>query len=115
MSLRSFNPDGGDMGIPEPIDQRISLEEHISRAAKLLTLSQALADVTHLDINFCYGFRIPLSLNEKEFEMLSRPISLPNDVTWYTIDGKKLFELRGPSGGVASTKVAYLITHRHKR
>lgn len=111
MSIRQFNPDGGDMGIPEPIDQGIKLEEHITRAAKLLTLVQALADVAELNSSrFCYGFRIPLTLTDREFDSVTRQLTLPNDVIWYSVDGKKLFELRGPSGGVASTKVAYLIT-----
>lgn len=110
MSLRAFNPDGGDLGMPDPIDSSITLEDHISKAAKLLTLVQALADVSGLDIRFCYGFRIPLSLVDRDFNMKTRSIVLPNDVMWYSVDGKSLFEVRGPSGGVASSKVAYLIT-----
>lgn len=112
MSLRAFNPDGGDLGMPEPIEQNINLEDHITRAAKLLTLVQALADVAELDTRFCYGFRIPLSMVDKDFNMKIRNIPLPNDVIWYSCDGKTLFEIRGPSGGVASAKVAYLITFR---
>lgn len=110
MSLREFNPDGGDLGMPEPIEQNIDLEDHIVRAAKLLTLVQALADVAELNTRFCYGFRIPISMVDRDFTTKIRGIVLPNDVMWYSCDGKSLFEVRGPSGGVASSKVAYLIT-----
>jgi hypothetical protein len=111
MSLRSFNPDGGDLGMPDPISSDEDLYEHIARAAKLLTLVQALADVSGMaDTRFCYGFRIPLSVVDRDFQMKIRSINLPNDVIWYSCDGKSLFEVRGPSGGVASSKVAYLVT-----
>lgn len=110
MSLRTFNPDGGDMGIPEPIDQHLKLEDHIVRAAKLLTLVQALSEVAQLELRFCYGFRIPLTMDARNFDATVRQLTLPNDVIWYSVDSTKLFELRGPSGGVASTRVAYLVT-----
>jgi hypothetical protein len=111
MSLRSFNPDGGDLGMPDPIREDEDLFVHIAKAAKLLTLVQALADVSGMaDTRFCYGFRIPLSIVDRDFQMKVRNIVLPIDVTWYSCDGKSLFEVRGPSGGVATSKVAYLVT-----
>ena len=110
MSLRSFNPNGGDMGYPEPPNSTIPFPIHVAKAAKLLTLSKALADVSGLDMQFCYGFMVPLDLDERKMSVMVQQISLPHDVMWYTIDGRRLFEMRGPSGGIASSKVCYLIT-----
>ena len=110
MSLRAFDPDGGDLGMPDPIRDDEDLFAYIVKAAKLLTLTQALADVSNLDLRFCFGFRVPLNVVDKDFNYKLRSIILPNDVVWYNIDGRSLFEVRGPSGGIASTKVCYLIT-----
>lgn len=110
MSLRSFNKDGGDMGYPEPPVSTIPFQVHAAKAAKLLTLTKALADVAGLDLQFCYSFMLPLDIDERKMTELTRQIMLPYDVVWYTVDGRKLFEMRGPSGGVASSKVCYLHT-----
>lgn len=111
MSLRSFSPEGGDLGYPEPYpDPKIPFPVHAAKAAKLLTLTKALADVSDLDLHFCYSFMLPLEIDERKMTELTRQITLPHDVTWYTVDGRKLFEMRGPSGGIASSKCCYLIT-----
>jgi hypothetical protein len=35
--------------------------------------------------------------------------NLPNDIEWYEIDGRKLFEWRNQDGGIISNKLAYLL------
>lgn len=110
MSLRSFRPDGGDMGYPELPTSTIPFPVHVAKAAKLLTLSKALADVAGLELHFSYSFMLPLDVDERKMNELVRSITLPYDVGWYTVDGRKLFEMRGASGGIASSKVCYLIT-----
>lgn len=53
-----------------------------------------------------------MNLRKQELNALLGEIemSFPTNIRWYSVDGIRAFELRGQSGGVVSSVVAYLVT-----
>jgi hypothetical protein len=57
---------------------------------------------------FKYAFEI--ALNQKELAgRLMIAMQLPDTVSWYQLDGQRLFEVRGPHGTVSA--ICYLVTY----
>ena len=52
-----------------------------------------------------------MNLRLKELNALLGEIefSFPDLIRWYSIDGNRVFEIRGQSGGVTSSVIAYLV------
>lgn len=115
MQIR-FNPNGGELGRARRITQ--PTEFYLAAPYVADILRAIYVDEFEKDpIAFrpaCWAF---------EFSARDEPLiaqmmwhlsnSLPPNVKWYETDGKKLFAVRGPSGGVVSSLICYLITdHR---
>jgi len=103
----NFDPNGGDLGRAEikpisPLEFQL-LVPHIAHILECLHI----AGLSRLP--FKYAFEFPLHVRDQVFlSMLT--MKLPSHVKFYECDGKKLFEMRGASGGVVSGLVCYLIT-----
>ncbi len=58
-----------------------------------------------------YYYAFELFTSEKDAALLvMRSLKLPPQVQWYETDKISLFEIRGPSGGIVSKYICYLIT-----
>jgi hypothetical protein len=104
----TYNPDGSDLG-RAPIRPITALEmqvviPHVANMLEELELRR-----TNEEFLFYYAFE--LNIHEKDAAMLViRASTLPLHVSWYEVDGRRLFEIRGPSGGVVSAYICYLVT-----
>lgn len=110
--LLRFDPEGGELGR----GVKVTALELAIVAPHIASILQALHDQdrSSLVINepkpYKYGFEVWLG-DARRLEIVLDDIILPKNVKWYTIDGgKRIFELRGLSGGVTSGLICYLIT-----
>lgn len=104
----TFNPDGGDLGRAIGRTTALEMQIIIPHVASMLN---ELANEELTTKKFKYAFELPT--REKElalFVMNSFNRNLPPRVSWYECDGIKLFEMRGPSGGVVTSYICYLVT-----
>lgn len=104
----TFDPNGGDLGRAEirpvsPLEFQIILP-HIAHMMECLYVS----GVSRLP--FKYAFEFPIHTKDSAWLVMSIA-KLPPHVDFYECDGKKLFEMRGASGGVTSGFICYLVTH----
>lgn len=59
--------------------------------------------------NFVYAFEFS-SGDRKAIELVMMSADLPEHVYFYETDDRKLFEMRGASGGITTGLICYLIT-----
>lgn len=102
MSLK-FDPDGGDLGR----GKKISTFELYIVAPYIADLLQTMYDDE--SGHYKYSFEV-FSAEKLKLEIVMNTILLPKDVSWYSIDGRKAFEMRGASGGVVTALACYLVT-----
>lgn len=104
----TYNPSGGDLGRAniKPISA-LELQiiiPHIANILEELELRRM-----HGELPFKYAFE--LNVHEKNMALLViEGAKLPPRVSWYETDGLKLFAIRGPSGGITSSYICYLVT-----
>ena len=106
----TYNPEGGDLGRAtlRPITA-LEMQIIIPHVANILQEIELRR--TQGENPFKYAFE--LHMREKDaalFVIQASSYTLPPNVFWYEIDGRHLFEIRGPSGGIVSSYVCYLIT-----
>lgn len=103
----NFDPNGGDLGRAEiPLITPLEFHVILPHIAHIL---ECLHVAGHSRLPFRYAFEF--SHYHKDMvlmEMISA--RLPTHVKFYECDGKKLFEMRGHSGGIISGIICYLIT-----
>ena len=107
----TFNPDSGDLGRAElrpisPLELQV-IAPHIAHILECLHISELSK------LPFKYAFEFPIHV-KNEVLMTMNSIKLPSHVDWYESDGRKLFEMRGPSGGIVTGLICYLITKELK-
>jgi hypothetical protein len=106
----TFDPNGGDMGRASlrPISpfELYVLVPHIAH------ILQELYKSGLSKLPFKYAFEFPPHFkNELTNTIILAKAGLPQNVSFYEIDGKVLFEMRGQSGGVTTGFICYLYTH----
>lgn len=102
----TYNPEGGDLGraLIKPVSA-LEMKTVIPHVANIL---EELAVVNN-EQHFRYAFELPM--HEKDMAlMVINTSKLPPHVQWYECDGRKLFEMRGVSGGIVSAHICYLVT-----
>lgn len=108
----TFNPDGNDLGRGD----RINPFEFYTIVPIIAKIFQALVDVARLKNDKEYvPYKYAFEFNPEERSLI---LSIMNnyeskftkDVMFYTIDSRKLFEMRGSSGGIVSSMICYLTT-----
>lgn len=105
----TYNPDGGDLGRANmrPIT---SLEMQIV-VPHIASILEELAVAKFSELPFKYAFEIrPDEKNGALFVIQNSSYHLPPHVFWYECDGKRLFEMRGASGGIVGAYICYLVT-----
>lgn len=107
----TYNPNGGDLGRAKirPINA-LELQIIVPHVANIL---EELAVVELSEMPFKYAFEI--HMNQKQDAALviqATSYHLPPHVFWYEVDGNTLFEIRGVSGGVATSCICYLVTKK---
>ena len=108
----NFEGDGGDLGRAEikptqPLEFQI-IVPHIAHILECLHISG------NSRLPYKYAFEFPLHVKDS-INIVINTIKLPPHVEFYECDGKKLYEMRGASGGVVSGLICYLITTDNKR
>jgi hypothetical protein len=105
----NYNPNGGDLGRANIRSiSALELQVIIPHIADILS---ELAIMKISDLPFKYAFE----LHKHERDMANLVIQgsinkLPSEVSWYELDGRKLFDMRGQSGGIVSSIICYLVT-----
>lgn len=106
----TYDPNGGDLGRASihPITA-LELQIIVPHVASIL---EELS-VMFKELHYKYAFEISTRDRDgaqfviDKFKQCLRP-----SVAWYECDGLTLFQVRGPSDGVVSSYVCYLITSR---
>ena len=105
MSSLNFDPNGGDLGrglYVTPTEFQICLPV-ISSILEILYKS----DYSELPFRYAFEFKI---FDKEQINAIIRKNELPAHVKWYEINGIRLFEVRGASGGITTSCICYLIT-----
>lgn len=107
MSQIQFDPNGGDLGRTalrciEPLEFSVVLP-HVAY------ILNALQQLGNSRLPYVYAFEFSSSAR-KGIELVMENAKLPEHVEWYNIDDLKMFQIRGPSGGLAYTMICYLVT-----
>lgn len=103
----NFDPNGGDLGRAniKPIHP---LEFYV-----ILPHIADILEQLHVSGNSRLPYKYAFEFNSHVKDMVMLEINsskLPPHVKFYECDGKKLFEMRGASGGIISGFICYLIT-----
>lgn len=103
----NFNPNGGDLGRAAlghitPLEFQIVLP-HVAHILECLYMA------ANSRLPFCYAFEFS-AFHKDLITLAIMQAQLPQHVKFYETDGKKLFEMRGTSGGITSGLICYLIT-----
>ena len=107
MNVLEYDPNSGDMGIADNITSIESIPLVVSIVSKILNY---LKEMTTQDKHFKYCIQV-----SSRYSKVITPIieeleeTLPIGVKFYSVMGRKVFELRGSSGGVSTSIVFYLI------
>ena len=112
MSKLLFDPDGGELRLSKIGNSRV---EHIPLL--IAVISDIFSNLIQEDIkpkNKEFVYCIQFSPDDQQVvEGMIEIIEvsgLPKGVYFYRCDGKVLFEIRGPSGGVVTSMAFYIIT-----
>lgn len=103
----TFDSNGGDLGRAN-IRNMHPLEFHLI----IPIIADILEELHNSKIStlpFKYAFEFSSSYKNHILIEINN-CKLPSHVSFYEIDGNKLFEIRGPSGGVVSGLICYLVT-----
>ena len=104
-----FNPDGGELGLAEGNTKIETIPFLVMRIAQIFS---KLREIKPKDREFVYCVQFS-SDYKKTVEAMLMDIEhegLPEGTAFYEIEGRKIFELRGASGGVRYAMCFYLIT-----
>jgi hypothetical protein len=103
--MTTFDPDGGELGratrVVTPLEFQL-LIPHVAEIINALKVESPRKYYVHP-----FEFR---GEDKNCIELVILSAKLPSDVHFYETDGKKIFEIRGPSGGVVSSLICYLVT-----
>jgi hypothetical protein len=104
--LLKFDPDGGDLGRGAKVTalELAIVAPHVANILQALYLQESNG-VNH----YKYGFEVYTG-DSKNLELALNDIKLPTDVMWFECDKRRIFELRGASGGVTIGLACYLVT-----
>lgn len=107
--FKGIDPNGGDLGTGTQL-YLTDLHEALPKIADaLLRMQQVIKDLGFHG-HMSYGFRIPKS--NCPLELLRKKLinyPLPDDLEWFNTDGRIVFELRSPGGGISTDYAFYLI------
>jgi len=104
----TFNPNGGDLGRANM--GAITPFEFIFVVPHIASILQELHESGQSNLPFKYGFEFTLGYKNLLHYALGS-VKLPPNVSFYEVDGTRLFEIRGASGGIVTTMICYLVTH----
>jgi hypothetical protein len=99
-----FDADGGDLGIPKNTVHTID-----SFLSSIRVADEIFEGLKYIGIRENIRYAVTLSGifdKEKIMKLQSDLIEFRN---LYSVDGRKLFEVRGPSGGLANMHVVYVV------
>lgn len=99
------NLNEGDLGISDIFTNVENLSAIVPHVANILSKIEARKDNIP---SYCFKFR-QVSKLTLESQILVIERLLLKDISFYETDGRKVFELRGPNGGVISAIVCYLV------
>lgn len=96
----------GDLGLGS---STISLPDLVVVVPHVANIFACLKRELHLS-NLKYAFSVDAAhRNALESTLQALAFRLPDGVKFYEIDGRRAFDVRGPSGGVVSSCVCYLV------
>lgn len=108
--------DGGEMQIPVGVTT-IPLFPNLVKesVSTLVSLHKMVKEGMLQPIGEWHAFQHAFKIRTEDREfiqmfMLELEKEFPDTVQWYETDGRKLFELRGISGGVTTSLVCYLVS-----
>jgi len=105
--LLKYDPENGDLGRGE----KVTALELAVVAPHIANILSALRNLTPQTPYYKYGFEVWLGdRNKLDFAISDVEQNLPANVFWYSIDDKKVFELRSASGGITDGYYCCLIT-----
>lgn len=106
----TFDPAGGDLGRADirpitPLEFQL-IVPHVAHILECLYVSGLSK------LPFKYAFEFPVHTKDQLLLAIAtiETTKLPPHVLFYECDGKKLFEMRGQSGGLTSGLICYLVT-----
>jgi len=107
MNQITFDPNGGDLGRAEfkyttPLEFTVVVP-HIAYILEQIYLDK----LSKLPCRYAFEFS---STHRSLIEFAMASVKLPDHVRFYEVDGIKLFQIRGVSGGLASSLICYLVT-----
>jgi hypothetical protein len=103
----TFIKDGGDLGRAEL--KPISALEFQIIVPHVACILESLYNSKLSTLPYKYAFEF-ITHQRKMIEIGMEILILPPHVHFYECDGRKLFEMRGVSGGIVSGLICYLIT-----
>jgi hypothetical protein len=107
--MTTFGPHG-DLG---RATSRTNAEEFVDKAIKAAYFLREVANVAFLqnfdvELGLSYSIEFPVgSVKQEVIENAEQ--SFPTGVRFYSINGQKLFDLRGASGGVTTAQICYVL------
>jgi hypothetical protein len=104
MSFGILNLENGDLGVTSRITDWKDVETTITVAA---TCMSYIATIHPNKYRYCIQVS---SKFRKLIEMLLNVIVLPSNLEIYSVDGQKLFDMRGSGGGIVTGCVFYLVS-----
>jgi hypothetical protein len=105
--------DGGDLGRAYYFTTLLEFPGKVLSVANLLLdLKDVLSKHQVKDVIPSYSFEF--SIGDKRLlvmEMLALDNKLPERISFYEIDNKRIFEMRGSGGGITTSLICYLIAN----
>lgn len=113
MSELKVNLEDGDMGRakkPSSVAEFFMSVPHVANILNSLRVDQIEKEPdSTIRHKYAYEFYVG-DLQTVELVILRLQEELPIHVKFYGVEGRKLFEMRGPAGGIVSHVICYLIT-----
>lgn len=103
----TFDPDGGDLGRAEFVVQTATEFQLV--IPHIASIFESIHQEGWSRLPVRYGLEFPVRL-KNEIELLIPTIELPPHVDFFEVDGRRCFEIRGASGGVATSMICYVVT-----
>lgn len=100
-----FDPNGGDLGLSEVV---INPEQFLNLIPIIHKIMLDVKKEFNPDKPLKYCFRFGHQSNSLIYDLIHRAEEIYG-VEFYSCDGKKVFEIRGISGGIVTGYVCYLI------
>ena len=108
--IKEIDLNEGDLGIGDFITEIHEFPFIVKIASRILNESRKFTNLDK-DKRLSYSIKLRISdsvLINKLIEELEK--DLPSNIRFYDVDTRKVFELRGTSGGITTQMCCYLVT-----